>query len=149
MTAGTAKLRYYSILSSEWVTVALACTPRELTPDEAATVDLSAAREATAAAMIQANEDAASGRLAEARQHLRDALVQAEAAGAESEDVQRLQCDLNECLETVQTAAEYQSKGAKKLQWIGGGHGKQRSRGAECAYTNSVQRSMKSAASAM
>mmetsp|Transcript_32424 Transcript_32424/g.79194 ORF Transcript_32424/g.79194 Transcript_32424/m.79194 type:complete len:448 (-) Transcript_32424:290-1633(-) len=149
MTEGTAKLRYYSILSSEWVTVELACTPRELTPDEIAAVDLAVARETTAAAMMQANEDAACGRLAEARQHLQDALLEAKAVAGDCEDIQRLQCDLNECLETVQTAAEYQSKGAKKLQWIGGGHGKQRSRGAECAYTNSVQRKMKSAASAM
>mmetsp|Transcript_43967 Transcript_43967/g.93487 ORF Transcript_43967/g.93487 Transcript_43967/m.93487 type:complete len:184 (+) Transcript_43967:2-553(+) len=148
MTEGVAKLRYYSIISSEWVNCELACTPRELTSDEAAAVDLSVAREATAAAMLQANEDAASGRLAEARQNLQGALAQAQAVG-DCEDIRRLQLDLGECLDTLQTPADYQSKGSKKLKWMGGGHGKQRSRGTECAYTNSVQRSMKSAASAM
>eukprot|EP00451_Oxyrrhis_marina_P047573 CAMPEP_0204451758 /NCGR_PEP_ID=MMETSP0470-20130426/101013_1 /ASSEMBLY_ACC=CAM_ASM_000385 /TAXON_ID=2969 /ORGANISM="Oxyrrhis marina" /LENGTH=451 /DNA_ID=CAMNT_0051451603 /DNA_START=36 /DNA_END=1388 /DNA_ORIENTATION=- len=134
MTEGVAKFRYYSILSSEWVESTLACSPRDLTDDEATAVDLAVARETTAAAMLQANEDAASGRMADARQHLQDALKQAEAVAGDCEDIRRLQLDLNECLETVQTSADYKSKGSKKLAWMGGGHGKQRSRGTECAY---------------
>jgi hypothetical protein len=135
----TATLKYFCIQSCKFVSIECTCSPTNLSDEDAELMAAARARVVTAAALVAANRLAAAGKLAEARKELVDAQCAVDNADPEFKE------DLLTCLSHLGTDSEYQKKGSKMMQWKAGGHGKQRSRGAECSYTNSVQRRMKAA----
>eukprot|EP00451_Oxyrrhis_marina_P008004 CAMPEP_0204283528 /NCGR_PEP_ID=MMETSP0468-20130131/46313_1 /ASSEMBLY_ACC=CAM_ASM_000383 /TAXON_ID=2969 /ORGANISM="Oxyrrhis marina" /LENGTH=507 /DNA_ID=CAMNT_0051261139 /DNA_START=39 /DNA_END=1562 /DNA_ORIENTATION=+ len=148
-----AHLRYFGLQTGTWVDETVVCEARVLLREEALLVAAAASRHATAQAMMAANAAAAAGRLEEAQSELRRAkkkVADVVAMDASAHPgVARPACfamlsdDLDQCLATT-TSAQYARTGSKNLNWLAGGHAKQRARGSG-AYTNSAQRKMTSA----